>query len=743
MRNLAERLKRRLWQSRVAVYGVAMPLTLALGMPTLTGVWRLAMVLFGFSLIIFLHELGHFVVARMCGVKCLAFSVGIGPRMFGWRKGGGFTFGADPYDPEVQEKKKAKGKRIDHVEAATTHSDLPQSAEEAPHSKNIGDTDYRWSWLPLGGYVRMLGQDDMDPTKISTDPRAFNQRPIWQRMCIVSAGVIMNLIFAAVAFSILFSPGVGVDFPPAEIGSVVYDSPAWKEGLRPGDQIIGIAGWRPEHGFLEFTDIKISNALSSGSEKIPYEYLRPGEEKVRKISIQPVMGLDGFLGIGVLPMPSLNLAPKSRVTELVETLEKSKADGGMGKPELAKEMLKVRDGDVIAAVDGKPVSDFMQMNDLVQAAGPHPVTVTLKNRNPKLADVPLQVTPETQLVDGVEDFPKLFGLAPPLQAALVVKGGPAEKGKMESGDVIMSIGARERPSDSEFRRVVKESGGRTVRVVARRGDKVLPLDVAIADKSGTGVIGIGPGYSLENTQAVVRDRNAAGLPVELQNAEGLISITRVDGKPVNSWGEILWQVQQKKAGDKIELTFAMPAASTAATQTAATQAAREVASTFEVTPDVLQAIKDQVEFRLNLPVEVKNRTQVAKSSWGAMIMGIDHTKKFVEQVYMTLAGLVRQTVSPKELHGMLGITKVGYDIQERGLAWFWYLMAMVSVNLAVANFLPLPIVDGGLFLLLILEKIRGKPLSLKLQAAIQVVGIVLLAGMFLFVTWNDLGLFTK
>jgi regulator of sigma E protease len=69
---------------------------------------------------------------------------------------------------------------------------------------------------------------------------------------------------------------------------------------------------------------------------------------------------------------------------------------------------------------------------------------------------------------------------------------------------------------------------------------------------------------------------------------------------------------------------------------------------------------------------------------------------------------------------------------------------MVSVNLAVANFLPLPIVDGGLFLLLILEKIRGKPLSMKVQSAIQTVGIVLLASLFIFVTYNDItGLFLK
>src|SRR4029077_4890598 len=133
----------------------------------------------------------------------------------------------------------------------TTHSDLPTSAEVPPHPTAMGDCDYRISWLPLGGYVRMLGQDDMDPTKISNDPHAFNRRPIWQRMCIVSAGVIMNLIFAAVTFSIIFSPGIGVGFPPAIVGPVQHGSPADKEGLRMGDEIVSINGEKAR-GFLEF-----------------------------------------------------------------------------------------------------------------------------------------------------------------------------------------------------------------------------------------------------------------------------------------------------------------------------------------------------------------------------------------------------------------------------------------------------------------------------------------------------------
>ena len=157
---------------------------------------------------------------------------------------------------------------------------------------------------------------------------------------------------------------------------------------------------------------------------------------------------------------------------------------------------------------------------------------------------------------------------------------------------------------------------------------------------------------------------------------------------------------------------------------------------------LLASLRDETGFRLNLPVEVVTQRQHAQSLYGAMMMGLDHTERFAEQVYMTLDGLlIRHTVPPSSLHGIVGIGYFSYVVQERGMAWFWYLMGIVSVNLAVINFLPLPIVDGGHFLLLILEKLRGKPLSLKVQSAIQVVGLVLLVGLFLFVTWNDLGLF--
>ena len=222
MQNPARRLNRQLRRSRLVLYTMLPIAAVASAglMDTIQPGLRLLYILLGFSLIIFLHEFGHFIVARLCSVKCLAFSLGIGPRVCGWKKGVGFNFGAEPNTVEIT---KEDAHQAADQQVGVTLKEKTSNLDK----KDVGDCDYRLSWLPLGGYVRMLGQDDMDPTKVSTDPNAFNQRPIWQRMCIVSAGVIMNLIFAAVCFSIIFSPGIGVDFPPAR-----RDVPATPDMLR-------------------------------------------------------------------------------------------------------------------------------------------------------------------------------------------------------------------------------------------------------------------------------------------------------------------------------------------------------------------------------------------------------------------------------------------------------------------------------------------------------------------------------
>jgi regulator of sigma E protease len=106
--------------------------------------------------------------------------------------------------------------------------------------------------------------------------------------------------------------------------------------------------------------------------------------------------------------------------------------------------------------------------------------------------------------------------------------------------------------------------------------------------------------------------------------------------------------------------------------------------------------------------------------------------------YLTFARLVQGTVKVEHLKGPVGIAHVGTVLADRGWVWLMFFMALVSVNLAVINFLPIPIADGGLFVFLVYEQVMGKPVSVRFQNAAAIVGLVMIVGLFLVVTYNDI-----
>lgn len=146
-----------------------------------------AIILFG--LIIFVHELGHFLSAKLVGVKVLKFSIGFGPRLVG---------------------------------------------------RKYGDTEYLISSIPFGGYVKMLGEVSEDELPEEERPFAFSCQPVWKRFIIVLLGPIFNLFFAFFIFVLVFLSGWPILLP--EIGKVLPNSAAERAGLLKGDEIISING---------------------------------------------------------------------------------------------------------------------------------------------------------------------------------------------------------------------------------------------------------------------------------------------------------------------------------------------------------------------------------------------------------------------------------------------------------------------------------------------------------------------
>ena len=127
----------------------------------------------------------------------------------------------------------------------------------------------------------------------------------------------------------------------------------------------------------------------------------------------------------------------------------------------------------------------------------------------------------------------------------------------------------------------------------------------------------------------------------------------------------------------------------------------------------------------------------ASSPADALRLGLRETRRVMLQTYVTFARLFEGTVKVEHLQGPVGIAHVGTMIAARGIPWLLFFLALISVNLAVVNFLPLPIVDGGQFLMILYEQIRGRPLPLKVQEMVSIAGLVFLGAMFLLVTFND------
>ena len=199
-------------------------------------------VVLGIGLVIFVHEAGHFLAARWCGVRVEVFSLGFGPRLFGWRRGA---------------------------------------------------TLYQIAAVPVGGYVRMAGE--------LPNGRGRPQRPddlvsksVGQRFFIYSGGVLMNVVFALVVFPIVLASGVPTNEP-----LVVPDkgSPAWKAGLERGTRVLAVDG----EEVWDFFHIPNEVALADRG-PVDFVLLPPGATEPVRLPIEPVYSDNGgFRQIGVRP----------------------------------------------------------------------------------------------------------------------------------------------------------------------------------------------------------------------------------------------------------------------------------------------------------------------------------------------------------------------------------------------------------------------------------------------------------
>ncbi len=722
-----------------------------------SGLWSIAKAAIGLGLVIFIHELGHFAVAKWCDVHVETFSIGFGPALPGCK----FKY---------------------------------------------GETTYMVALFPLGGYVKMVGEG-AESEEGDDDPRSFKNKTVWQRMAIISAGVVMNVILAFVCFIVVFR-GPGKKQDAAVVGKVDTGSPAWASGIPSGAWIRELDGIRDPY----FADLLYVVMLSGQDEALDFVYTWPPyDTKPTDLKIVPETTGPRPL-IGVSPSSRLVLALKRYYKERHHPVVLHSAAARATPPlEFEDAIVGVAEGDQRAVkwqaewdlpADPRAVGPdqpkqpdyFAFARHLHDWAG-KPITLRVRRKGDKEGSAPRDVT---ILVPPAYHFD--FGVRMQMGEITAVRKDQfldrleAEQRPLPPdgdfrGDVIEQVEVR--AADGKVTRFVFPSkkfqpdkadksaraidptrlpfelrqwaartrgGDRTVALRVRRhkrkaGDeevvKTLTLkwddrprwtyasEVPYSQNSPLSIAELGIGYKVKSTVTGL-DKNWPGHRQPLQDGDVIKKVrfwtvrekgNIEEGSPLelrkndrtnnyDQWAFVFWNFQHYADVKKI----------TAVVDRGGEE--KEV---------VLKAEEDRTWPLVDrgLILMPDRRVQRADSIGAAVLMGLQDTSRKIVQVYMTLRGIIIGRISPKNLGGPITIGRVAFTIAGENFWEFVYFLGLISINLAVVNFLPIPVLDGGHMVFLIYEKIRGKPASEQVRSGATIVGLLLLASLMIFVLYLD------
>ncbi len=367
---------------------------------------------FMLGVLIFVHELGHFVAAKLCKVKVLKFSLGFGsPIGFG--------------------RYRLRWKR--------------------------GDTEYVAAWIPLGGFVKMLGEnpDEQESPEVLADTEhAFHHRPVWQRLIILFAGPAMNLVLPVLLFAVALAIGTPRD--AAVVGTVESGSPAESAGLRPGDRIESVSG-----APVEFWD-EVSRAIAARNDgPVVVAGRRDDKPFEATLDVEVRSALDLFgqpTEQGWVGLSHYRLA----------------AAIGIARPEAPAAATPLRSGDRILAVGEVAVTDWTGFADAYAARAAAGA-----------AETTLRVARITQLEPTVEQaeldlvIPALanvdaLGVVP--ATVLIRRVGadtPAAAAGLRAGDLIIAVDGKPVGSFPTFANAVRSSEGQALQITySRAGERI-------------------------------------------------------------------------------------------------------------------------------------------------------------------------------------------------------------------------------------------------------------------------------
>ena len=529
--------------------------------------------------LVIVHELGHFLFAKLFNVKAEAFSIGFGPRIW---------------------------------------------------AKQIGETEWKVSLIPLGGYVKLLGEDPEAPLSDADKKRALGNQAPYKRFFIFFGGPLFNFLWAIIVYMTIMV--VGEPEVANVIGRVVPGSPAALVGFRSGDVVKKVDG-APVAKYEEISKIIDAKPELPVTFELQRHDWKTDADTTVNVTATPtrqkgfsIYGEETKVGEieGLLP---IGLAAVVGVSNL---------DSPAGK-------LRVRTGDEITKLGGHAVKNFAEVEfayDAVAAGQAFPIEYKSKADSGALKTVTL-----TKPATGPTNLGKDFGLySSELVIDKTMPKSPAEEAGLRTGDRLVALNGAAIPHFFGLREGVQKSG------------------------------------------------ETKGVLTLAWEREGKAMSAEIRPTGTNSRDPLLNKTTQFTIGVVPIATFAEP---------------------------------EMLVNRIFNPFTLLYR-------------GTERMLLFTYRNFVSIKKMFTGEVSTATLGGPILIGKIAGESLSRGLVAFLSTMAILSIGLGVLNILPVPVLDGGHILLLGVEVIRKKPLSMKSLELVQKVGLSVIMILMIVVFKNDI-----
>jgi RIP metalloprotease RseP len=658
------------------------------------------------GVLIFIHESGHFLFAKLFKVKVLKFSLGFGPRLIGFRR---------------------------------------------------GETEYCISWFPLGGYVKMLGEDPTEEIAPQDRGRAFGDKPLIQRFLIVFAGPLFNLLLPILIYFTYYMSQT--ELLPSSVGTVLVGMPAWEQGIRPGDRIVAINGapvryWEEvQESISKHPGNPITLAVERRGEMLP----EPVKITPKAVSIPNQLNFEETVG-------QIGVTPDYQGTQI-----------GVSDPESPAGRAGLRTWDEIVAVDGKKVQRWTELEAALFSGEQkeHKLTVLRPQRfGAKFADVhaleplPVKLKPEPKAAP-LEAI--LSGIAGQIQRAgeALGKAIAGEDRKVSTSalapigrDVASTLGLSQ--SVDLVRRYLPGPAALVDRAASALGRAFESPSQGLADALRRTAVGVSDALAdlgdvfhrrvewpllralsswlghyaflgLEPAEFYVFEVQP-GSPAQAIGLERGDRVVSLNGNGLTLWREID-QVRMERPTAELQLAFV--------------HEGHLVERRFHQEKKVVvDEYKNEIERyvfgakNFTVPVtdeKVENQSRFTR----AVKRAVYKTGEVVAMMAIGLVRLIQGKISFKTVGGPIMIFDIAGKAAKKGWESFLWIMALISINLGLLNLLPIPVLDGGHLLFIGIEAVKRKPVSLRAREIASLVGFSLLILLMIFAFKNDIERYWK